>query len=113
MKTDIMSLWLVQDTKDFIKRFLPVQARQRIKALFLWPPRGLFLGRTFKRLEPLSRRFGLSRGLPIDRYYIEKFLEKNHRDIRGRVLEIADRNYTVKFGGQRVIKSDVMPCYQG
>ena len=108
MKIDLKSLWLFNDAKELAKRILSVQIRQRIRTLFLWPPRGLFLGRTFQRLEPLSRRFGLSRGLPIDRYYIEKFLERNRNDIQGRVLEIADRHYTIKFGGQRVSKSEVL-----
>ena len=27
-----------------------------------------------RRLAPVSKEFGFERGLPVDRYYIEKFL---------------------------------------
>lgn len=51
-----------------------------------------------RSLEPVSRKFGFDRGTPIDRYYIEQFLEKNRSYIKGRTLEVADSNYTRKFG---------------
>jgi SAM-dependent methyltransferase len=53
---------------------------------------------TLRRTEPLSSRFGSDRGQPVDRYYIESFLEAHRNDIRGRVLEIKDSAYTVRFG---------------
>jgi SAM-dependent methyltransferase len=62
----------------------------------------------FRRLEPISREFGLDRGRPIDRYYIEDFLARHAGDIRGRVLEIKDSAFTRKFGGERVTASDVL-----
>ena len=49
-------------------------------------------------LQPVSRAFGSDRGLPIDRYYIEKFLEENRDAIRGDVLEAGDPRYTNQFG---------------
>lgn len=49
-------------------------------------------------LMPISKKFGFDRGLPIDRYYIEKFLNENSCYIRGNVLEIAERTYTMKYG---------------
>jgi len=58
--------------------------------------------------EPVSRVFGLDRGEPIDRYYIEGFLRDNSSAIRGHVLEIADGTYTRRFGGARVTESDVL-----
>jgi hypothetical protein len=49
--------------------------------------------------EPLSRCFGLDRGTPIDRYYIEQFLSQHRALIRGDVLEVGgDRRYGQKFG---------------
>lgn len=48
--------------------------------------------------EPVSRKFGYDRGTPIDRVYIEDFLRKNSKYIRGVVCEIGDSTYTVKFG---------------
>jgi SAM-dependent methyltransferase len=61
-----------------------------------------------RRLSPISRDYGLDRGRPIDRYYIEKFLAGHADDIRGRVLEIKDSAYTRKFGSERVNVSDVL-----
>jgi SAM-dependent methyltransferase len=66
-----------------------------------------------RRLEPLSRDWGLDRGLPIDRYYIEGFLARNSTDIKGRVLEIGDDTYTRRFGGAQVTKSDVLHVEEG
>ncbi len=60
------------------------------------------------RLTPFSYHFGYDRGQPIDRYYIEKFLRDSSPDIQGRVLEIGDRSYTEKFGGDRVTVSDIL-----
>jgi hypothetical protein len=58
--------------------------------------------------QPVSRVFGFDRGLPIDRYYIEKFLDENRVHIRGRVLEIGDSRYTKKFGDDRVERSLIL-----
>jgi SAM-dependent methyltransferase len=48
--------------------------------------------------EPISRNFAAERGKPLDRYYIEKFLEDNRQYICGDVMEIAETTYTDKFG---------------
>jgi hypothetical protein len=69
--------------------------------------------RTLRRLTPVSRTFGLDRGTPIDRYYIERFLLDRRADIRGRVLEIGDPEYTRKFGAKRVTQSDVLHVVPG
>jgi SAM-dependent methyltransferase len=60
-----------------------------------------------RRTAPISRDFGTDRGLPIDRYYIEKFLERHAADIRGSVLEVGDSVYTRRYGGDRVQSSDI------
>ncbi|MDR2407565.1 MAG: class I SAM-dependent methyltransferase [Bacteroidales bacterium] len=57
--------------------------------------------------EPVSRVFGLDRGMPIDRYFIEKFLGDNSQYIRGSVLEIAESTYSRKFGS-RVISYEIL-----
>ena len=48
---------------------------------------------------PVSRVFGLDRGTPINRYYIEKFLASQAASIRGRVLEVGASDYSRRFGG--------------
>ena len=65
------------------------------------------------RLTPISQCFGFDRGLPVDRYYIERFLARHASEIVGRVLEIGDDAYTRKFGGSRVSRSDVLHVHHG
>jgi SAM-dependent methyltransferase len=68
------------------------------------------------RLDPFRRNFGLGYGQCIDRYYIERFLAEHTTDIHGHVLELQNDNYTRRFGGERVRKSDVLdirPGYPG
>jgi len=65
-----------------------------------------------RRTRPISREYGYDRGLPIDRYYIERFLSRHASDFRGRVLEIGDAAYTRRFGGDRVTISDVLHVHE-
>lgn len=57
-------------------------------------------GLTLKDVGPVSRSFGLDRGTPIDRYYIEKFLQANKSVIKGKLLEIAESTFSQKFGAK-------------
>jgi SAM-dependent methyltransferase len=66
-----------------------------------------------RRLKPIASDYGSSRGLEIDRYYIEKFLARHEEDIHGHVLEIKHNTYTVKYGGSRVTRSDVLHKTEG
>lgn len=72
------------------------------------PPVGAVKFGSLNRLTPFSYHFGYDRGQPIDRYYIENFLDCFSKDVQGRVLEIGDRAYTTRFGGNRVAQSDVL-----
>ena len=53
-----------------------------------------------RNLEPISRVFALDRGTPIDRLYIEDFLEKNKKLVQGVTCEIADNTYSKKYGSK-------------
>jgi len=66
-----------------------------------------------RRTAPISRKFGVDRGLPIDRFYIERFLAAEADSIRGQVLEIGEDTYTRRFGGQRVTGHDVLHVTDG
>ena len=66
-----------------------------------------------RRVEPFSRRFGTDRGQPIDRWYIERFMEACSGDVRGRVLEVKDSTYTLRFGGARVSDAQVLDIDAG
>lgn len=58
--------------------------------------------------KPASALFGLDRGTPIDRYYIEKFLADKSDLIQGRVLEIAESLYSKRFGGDSVESFEIL-----
>jgi SAM-dependent methyltransferase len=77
--------------------------RQRVRRLL----RPAWLG-TLRRTTPLSPHWGEDRGTPVDRYYIERFLDAHRGDIRGRVLEVKDSAYTRQFGGEAVAVADVL-----
>lgn len=46
---------------------------------------------------PVSRRFGNEHGKPIDRFYIDRFIEENKNAIRGTAMEIAEDRYLRKY----------------
>ncbi|HEU5041139.1 MAG TPA: methyltransferase domain-containing protein [Gemmatimonadales bacterium] len=79
--------------------------RQRLRRLL----RPAWLG-TLRRITPLSRKWGADRGTPVDRWYIERFLDAHRADIRGRVLEVKDGGYTRRFG-RDVSALDVLDIY--
>lgn len=58
--------------------------------------------------KPLSDVWGEDRGTPIDRHYIEAFLEKHAADVKGHVLEVQEDDYSRRFGGDRVTRQDVL-----
>jgi SAM-dependent methyltransferase len=86
--------------------------------IWLWMKAKRRLDHLRKRLlahpVPLYPNFGFGRGWPIDRHYIEGFLEGRASDIRGDVLEAGiSPNYTAKFGGDRVVRSHIMYPMEG
>jgi hypothetical protein len=83
-------------------------ARNGITRRFLQPAKnGVDFG-DLRRLTPISRLYGYDRGEPVDRYYIESFLEAHRDRISGTVLEISEDTYTRKYGQDRVTHSDVL-----
>lgn len=58
--------------------------------------------------EPLSNYHGFDRGAPLDRFYIENFLEQNKELIKGTCLELLNNDYTIRYGGENIIKGDVL-----
>lgn len=59
------------------------------------------------RVRPVSQGYGFSRGTPVDRFYIERFLQRHAAEIRGRALEVADPKYCRRFG-TGVTQQDVL-----
>ena len=68
--------------------------------------RPLWFG-TLRTTNPVSTAWGKDRGTPIDRYYIEQFLQTYCEDIHGRVLEVGSPAYTDRFG-RNVLQADVL-----
>lgn len=101
-----------------VKKFVSPEMRkwvvsQQRKYRIQWPRMGNVNFGDLRRVTPISPIFGIDRGMPIDRYYIEKFLQQNAADIRGRCLELGDPYYINKFGGSRVEKADVLHVVAG
>jgi SAM-dependent methyltransferase len=95
------------------RRYLSRETRRRIARLTVWPPVGWVRFGHLRRIKPFNSDYGFSRGLAIDRYYIEKFLSEFATDIHGRVLEIKHNEYTVKYGQDRITHSDVLHPVEG
>ena len=68
---------------------------------------------SFRKLNPVSRRFGFDRGQPIDRYYIEAFLAVHADAVTGCVLEIGDDTYSRQFGAARVTRQEILHVVPG
>lgn len=78
------------------KRSLPPQwlpFRRRLQRWFV----PAWLG-SLRSTKPRSDGWGFDRGRPVDRYYIESFLEHHRDDVQGQVLEILNSDYADKFG---------------
>jgi SAM-dependent methyltransferase len=103
------SAWIKAVIPAYVRYWLRTQQKRWTS----WPPVGCVRWGSLGQLRPISRVFGLDRGQPIDRYYIEKFLSFHSQKIQGHVLEIGDDTYTRKFGGQHVTRSDVLYPYGG
>lgn len=99
--------------KRAVKRLFPEPAKRWLRTQGMLdssgpPPMGQVVAGDFQRLTPFSNEFGYDRGGPIDRYYIENFLQKEAASIRGRALEIGDNSYTMQFGRATVGQSEVL-----
>ncbi len=68
-------------------------ARQRLRRIAR-PPWWILI----RASKPASRSWGYDRGQPVDRYYIDRFLQQHAADITGHVLEVKARDYTDRFG---------------
>jgi hypothetical protein len=101
------------------RRYLSPHDRHRLwrhyRRLTTWPPVGRVRFGSLRRLTPISDVFGQDRGDPIDRYYIERFLERHtgavgYADgtIRGNVLEIGEPMYAQRFGTEGIGRIDVL-----
>jgi len=98
--------------KSTIKKLIPYSILKGLRKLtssnHALPPVNKVSTGDFNRLTPFSTAFGYDRGGPVDRYYIENFLQQESASIKGRVLEIGDNAYTLLYGGTKVTMSDIL-----
>jgi SAM-dependent methyltransferase len=97
--------------RDVARRYAPEsikRAARRSRWLASAPPVGRVRFGDLRRTTPVASDFGYRRGGPVDRHYIEGFLEQHRADVRGRVLEVGDSEYTRRYGEERVIVADVL-----
>jgi SAM-dependent methyltransferase len=104
---------VVRDFPVRVWRRLPLRLRTR---MHVWRSdrerrRRVRLG-DLNRTMPIERHLGRTRGGPIDRYYIERFLLEHRADIRGRALEVGDSGYVDRLGTavERVDVLDIDPA---
>ncbi len=95
-----------------LRLLVPAVVRHWLKRVLLGekytPEIGAVRFGDLRRVTPICPDFGHGRGQAVDRVYVESFLEGHRADIRGKVLELGDRVYTGRFGGDRVTQSDVL-----
>lgn len=103
--------------KALVRWLIPLPLRRLLKRLWLGaryvPAVGAVRFGDLRRVTPICRDFGQTRGLAVDRHYVEGFLDAHRQDIRGRVLEIGDSVYTLQFGDDRVTHADVLHAVAG
>lgn len=103
--------------KAIAKKILPAPLRRWMRQTHVRvterPPYKMVRFGSLRRVTPIHSGFSIGRGNYVDRYYIERFLEQNAGSIQGRVLELAENEYTVRFGGDRVTQSDVLDVRPG
>jgi SAM-dependent methyltransferase len=80
-----------------VGQLIPLHRRERLRRYTRRLSRLAWLG-ILRRTTPLSESWGFDRGTPVDRYYIERFLDQHRSDIRGRVLEVKDSAYSHRYG---------------
>jgi len=104
--------WVRRAAKRLLSERAFVRLRRPYRRARAWPPVGMVQFGSLRRLTPFSRAFGSDRGHPIDRYYIDHFLDRHAgaagyapSAIRGRVLEVGESQYTRGFGDQAAVES--------
>ncbi|MDO8425560.1 MAG: methyltransferase domain-containing protein [bacterium] len=86
----------------FLRRYYPPRKalRRIMRPAILWP--------LLRTVRPISEKYGIDRGVPVDRYYIDAFLAANAHHIRGVCLEVKDGTYTQRYGGDMVDRVDIV-----
>lgn len=63
---------------------------------------------SLRRVQPLGE-WGFERGTPVDRYYIEQYLDRHAHLIRGHALEVDNNRYSTRYGATSIDIVDIDP----
>lgn len=80
-----------------VKSVVPARFHPRVSALARAARRRAVRYGSFRRLTPIVGNWGLGRGQPVDRYFIERWVERHRATIRGRVLEVQKPDYGERY----------------
>lgn len=94
--------------KKLLRKLRP-EVKQRIRRIIY----NKWFFEASRKNSPLSHYHGFDRGTPVDRYYIERFLDREKEAIKGHVLEVLSNDYTLRFGDKKVAKSDILDIDPG
>jgi len=84
----------VRDMADF-RALVALLARKGL----IVPARGAVSWGDLRRLTPICSRFGFSRGEPVDRYYLRRWLDEIRDEVTGVVVELGGKNTNVTLYG--------------
>jgi SAM-dependent methyltransferase len=90
-----------------------VEANWRPSTAAETPDTGAIQFGDLRRLSPISSIWGVDRGRPIDRFYIDRFIRAHGNDIKGRVLEVGDSGYVQAFGKGGITAIDFLHRHEG
>lgn len=94
-----------------LARTLPYPIRHTARRLARWD-RGRRIARpvrwgSLRRTRPVSIEYGLDRGTPVDRVYIDRFFAAHAADIRGAVIEVGGPVFSGRYG-RGVVSTDIV-----
>jgi SAM-dependent methyltransferase len=74
--------------------------------------RHVILFGSLRSIEPVNPAFGSGRGTPIDRYYLDRYLDRHAEAITGHAMEVGGTDYLDRFG-RNITKVDVLHFVEG
>jgi SAM-dependent methyltransferase len=80
LEDDLKSIENIEDFRKLVEHIENIG--------LLSPAKGSIDWGDFKKTVPICQAFGLTRGTPVDRYYLDKFIQEIQTQIAGNILEV-------------------------
>jgi len=80
LEDDLETITTVNDFKELVEQLAEIG--------FLSPAKGTIHWGDLKKTAPICQAFGLTRGTPVDRYYLSQFIHEVGSQVYGNILEI-------------------------